>query len=250
MPSPNFDHCILSNSFIYFLIGWRKCSWVFNQTLLLVFGWTRWFCLGICGLEDEKAVRISGMNLNWWHNMVVVCRHISGELPSKPRCCFSASSFLLGRVCGMRAPYGNGCIFALGGWNQKCVGDGSRNWSLTRSLEAWSICLTPTSSLWRHGSKTHRFLRIVIQNLKSVVFFLKVKLYFIFGIYFCVCICVHVHICIFHTPHSMICLVSLFFSWLITNVPILCTFNNILQLCQKLMPCLLMHNFEKSFHFE
>lgn len=58
--------------------------------------------------------------------MVVVCRHISGELPSKPRCCFSASSFLLGRVCGMRAPYGNGCIFATwrlesemwGGWEQ------------------------------------------------------------------------------------------------------------------------------------
>lgn len=81
-------------------------------------------------------------------------------------------------------------------------------------------------------------------------FLLKSQLVFHFWYLFFVCICVYVHICMFHTPHSIICLVSLFFSWLITNVPILCTFNNILQLCQKRMPCLLMHNFEKSFHFE
>lgn len=129
--------------------------------------------------------------------MVVVCWHISGEHPSKPRCCFSASSFLVGG-CGMRASYRKVASLQLGGWNQKCVWDGSRGWSLTSSLEAWSTCQTPTSSLWRHGSKTHRFLRIVIQNLKSVVFFLKVNLYFIFGIYFFVCVymclCAHMHV--------------------------------------------------------
>lgn len=105
----------------------------------------------------------------------------------------------------------------LGGWNQKCVWDGSRGWSLTSSLEAWSICLTPHYLSGDMVPKLTVF-RIVIQNLKSVVFFLKVNLYFIFGIYFYMCICVCVHIHTFpHTPHSMICLVSLFVFWLITE---------------------------------
>lgn len=139
----------------------------------------------------------------------------------------------------------------LGGWNQKCVGDRSRGWSLTRSLEAWSICLTPTSSLWRcFGDMVPKLTDFENNNTEFEIscFLLTSQPVFHFWYLFLrvyMCPCAHMHI--LHPTQYDLFSESSFF-WL--NVSILCTFNNILQLCQKLMPCLLMHNFEKSFHFE